>query len=206
VPSYRNQIEADLLDALKKGDHRAFRELYDRHWGMLYFHAWKMLGDEAEAKDIVQDVFCRLWTHATHIQVKGSLSAYLFAAVRNKVLNLIRDNKVRRTYTEKFASYLEEHRNTTFEKMDEKELLQTIEEVILSLPLKMRRVFELSRKDLLSHRQIAEQLDISEKTVKRQISNALQILRARLNTPEDLLFVYLFLVPPLSVIDSVSVI
>lgn len=195
MPAYGYHTGFDLLKALKEGDHAAFTEIYDRYWGILYIHAWKMLRDEAAAKDVVQDVFISLWTKAVTLHVTGSLSAYLFMAVRNKVLNLIRNNKARTDYIGLFSLYIERSRNSTVEQLHEKELLEAIDEVIRSLPDKMRQVFELSRKEYLSHRQIAERLDISEKTVKRQVSNALQILRTRINRPENLILAALFFNP-----------
>lgn len=195
MPVYTGYLDSKLLDLLNEGNDAAFTEIYDRYWGILYLHAWKMLQDEVAAKDVVQEVFISLWTRSEELKVTGSLSAYLFVAVRNKVLSLIRNNKVRNDYTGLFSLYIEEHRNTTLEQLHEKELLETIEEVIRSMPEKMRRVFELSRKEYLSHRQIAEQLNISEKTVKRQVSNALQILRTQINKPENLILATLFFNP-----------
>ncbi|HEY9560441.1 MAG TPA: RNA polymerase sigma-70 factor [Anseongella sp.] len=193
MPVHACYTDSKLLGLLREGDHAAFTEIYDRYWGILYLHAWKMLRDETVAKDVVQEIFISLWIKSEVLKVTDSLNAYLFKAVRNKVLNLIRNNKVRTDYTGLFSLYIEKHRNTTLEHLHEKELLEAIEEGIRSLPEKMRQVFELSRKEYLSHRQIAKQLNISEKTVKRQVSNALQILRTQINRPENLILTTLLI-------------
>jgi len=185
--SYQSLSDKQLIDFLKSGDHKAFEEIYERNWGILYFHALKLLNDEDESKDVVQEVFIGLWNKSDNIQIQSSLSAYLFSATRNKVLNLIRDKKTRVGYTDLFSLYIDKHKNVILEQIEERELLQTIEAVIQSLPEKMRTVFELSRNEHLSHQEISEKLSISEGTVKRQISNALQILRRELNKPETLI-------------------
>jgi RNA polymerase sigma-70 factor (family 1) len=184
---YTELPETRLVELFSRGDKSAFAEIYRRHWGTMYFHALKMLEDENEAKDIVQEIFISLWARSAKIALNGTLTSYLFMAVRNKVLNLIRDKKTRAGYIDLFSLYIDEEVNTTLEQIHEKELLIAIEETIQSLPEKMKEIFELSRKGFLSHQQIADQLNISEKTVKRQISNALRILRTKLNKPENLL-------------------
>ncbi|MEJ2883612.1 RNA polymerase sigma factor [Pedobacter sp. GR22-6] len=179
--------DQELIALLKQGNHDALAEIYQRYWAVLYIQARKMLQDEELARDIVQEVFIGLWSSLSVLNISSSLAAYLYASVRNKVLNSIRDNQVRSDYIGLFALYLDDHRNTTIELLEEKELLQAIEEIIQNLPSKMREVFELSRKDHLSHKQIAEQLGISEKTVKKQISNALGIMKDKLNKKENLI-------------------
>ncbi|WP_257666630.1 RNA polymerase sigma-70 factor [Parapedobacter tibetensis] len=180
MSEYKEYTDIQLVTLLKVRNEEAFAEIFDRYWGILYIHAQRMLQDEMSAKDVVQEVFIGLWKKSAILNVHDNLSSYLFVAVRNKVLNLIRDNKVRTDYTGLFAMYIEEYAHETLDQLYEKELLEVIEEVVQSLPERMRQVFELSRKEYLSHRQIAERLHISEKTVKRQVSNALQVLRAQL--------------------------
>lgn len=187
VITYTSITDSELIGLLKSGDHASFQVLYERHWGGLYIHALKMLDDEDEAKDVVQEVFIGLWNKKQTLDIKSSPGAYLFSAVRNKVLNLIRDKKTRAGYIDLFSLYIDQHSNEVLEGIQEKELLKAIEEVIQSLPEKMKKIFELSRKEHLSHRDISEKLDISEKTVKRQVSNALHILRDKLDRPENLI-------------------
>jgi len=179
--SYKSLTDQELVHLLKSGDHRAFEEIYERNWGVLFFHALKMLNDEDEAKDVVQEVFIGFWNKSESFHIQSSLNAYLFSTTRNKVLNLIRDKKTRVGYIDLFSLYIDEHSDSILEQIAEKELFRAIEEVTQSLPEKMRLVFELSRREHLTHKVIAERLAISEGTVKRQISNALKYFRRGLN-------------------------
>lgn len=185
MDKYSQLSDQELTVFLKRGEHDALSELYNRYWGVLYIQAHKMLQNEDEAQDVVQEVFISLWSSLQVLKINSSLSAYLFASVRNKVLNLIRNNKVRNDYIDLFALYLDDRQNTTIELLEEKELLIAIEEIIAGLPPKMREVFELSRKGNFSYKQIADKLDISENTVKKQVNNALGILKTKLNKPEN---------------------
>src|SRR5690606_133945 len=109
-----------------------------------------------------------------------TLSAYLYASIRNQVLDRIARQKIETRYIESLNTFLVTNTSATDHRVREKQLRSLIEKEISALPPKMRRVFEMSRKAHLSHREIASELNISEKTVKKQINNALKVLRVRL--------------------------
>jgi RNA polymerase sigma-70 factor (family 1) len=174
--------DSDLLERLSGGDEKAFTEVYNRYFGLLYIHAYKILGNEDEAKDTVQDLFSSLWIRRKSLLVTGSLSSYLYSAVRNKVFDILQHKKVENKYIDSLKVYMEKGYVITDHRIREQELSVQIEKEIAALPKKMRTIFELSRKSHYSHREIATELDISEQTVKTQVNNALRILRIKLGT------------------------
>lgn len=178
---YNSYSDAELLNCLKSDDRVAFAEIHRRHWEATYRHAVKMLGEDDDAKDVVQELFANLWLKGKNLTLNSSLSAYLYVSVRNKIINIIHQNNVRRDYLSSLSSYAEEMRNTTLEQISEKEILRVVEHEVQKLPPKMRNIFELSRNHSLSHKEIASQLDISDKTVKKQIGYAIKIIRLRLD-------------------------
>ncbi len=178
--SYRTFSDTQLLDLIKSGDETAFAETYERYWLLIYAHIVKMLDNEDDAKDITQEIFTHLWLKANSIETCYNLAGYLYVSARHKVINLIRQNKVRRDYLNSLNDYVTELRNTSLEQLNARDLQSAIETEIQALPSKMREIFELSRKQNLSYKEIAIKLDISDKTVKKQISNALKIIRLRL--------------------------
>ncbi|SMO38819.1 RNA polymerase sigma factor [Solitalea koreensis] len=184
--SYREYTDNELFCLLKQGKHGAYAEIYKRYWASLFRHARKILQNDEEAKDVVQDIFTTLWLKAPEINLTSSLSTFLYASVRNKIFDLIDKNKVRRNYLASLESFIVAAEATTENQIHEKELALLIEKEFAALPPKMREVFELSRKSDLSYKEIADKLDISDNTVKKQISNALKILRPRLS---DLLII-----------------
>ena len=170
----------ELLERLQSGEKVAYRAIYDRYWPILFRHARKMLQDDIEAQDIVQEIFTTLWIKSSELTIKPPLGAYLYAAVRNKVLNHLKNKNVKT----KFIASLNDADETVDVPADslirERQLAKEIEKEVAALPTKMRAVFELSRNEHLCHKEIAEQLNISSNTVKKQISNALQVLRGKL--------------------------
>lgn len=171
----------ELLIQLRKGSRDAFTEIYNRYWGEMYFHAFRMLKSEDLSKDVLQDVFSNLWLRSADLNQDSKLSGLLYIAVRNNIFNLLSRNKLKEKHLHSLKLFVEQNNTYTESLLSEKEILQKIETEIAQLPAKMRLIFELSRKENLSHKEIAAKLNISEQTVKKQIHNALQILRPKLS-------------------------
>lgn len=182
--------DAELLENLPMGDDKAFTEIYNRYFGVLYVHAYKILGNDEEAKDAVQDVFSSLWTRRESITLSASLASYLYSSVRNKVFDILQHRKVEIKYTDSLRDFIEAGYVITDHQIREKELTAHIDKEIAALPPKMKLIFELSRKSYYTHREIAVELKLSEQTVKTQVKNALRILRLKLDTL--LLLIFLF--------------
>lgn len=177
---YSELTDNELADLLKRGNRIAFTEIYDRYFAPLYQHACNRLRDKSEAKDVVQDLFTTLWAKQDTIDFKSNFSNYLYAAVRNRILNIISHKEVQSKYFLSLPDEIDRQHLITDHQIRERQLASIIEKEIQALPPKMREVFELSRKLHLSHREIAERLDISEQSVRSHIKNALRILRKKL--------------------------
>lgn len=169
-----------LLELFRQGNTHAFEELYKRFWGVLYLQAYRILEQEQDAQDIVQEVFTTLWTKAAGISLSGSLAAYLYVATRNRVLNLLASKRTYQGHLSSLKHFISGADNTSLQYITEKEITARIEREIHALPVKMREVFELSRKTALTHKEIAHKLQLSQETVKKQISNAIRTLRHKM--------------------------
>ena len=177
---YESLSDNEITDLLKSGDQAAFTEIYNRFKGLLYVYACKITRDDDIAEDLVQDIFIYLWDKRQTINFTSSISSYLYSAIRYKFFDLVDKQKVRADYVSAFQTFLDKGEHQTDNYISEKELSAVIEREVNNLPAKMREVFLLSRKEYLSNKEIAERLDISEKTVKNQISTALKTLRTKL--------------------------
>lgn len=159
-------------------DRAAFTSLYRRHWEMLYVTTIRAIGSREDAQDIVQEVFASLWVRRKALDLTGKLAGYLHASVKYKAINYIEKNITRRHYLQALSKVAEEAIPASPEiLMAVKEIQQLIQTVITNMPPKMREVYQLSRQEHLTHKQIAVRLAISEETVKKHIQNALQLLR-----------------------------
>lgn len=188
MADYSTYTDQELTALLKAGDNLAFSEIYNRFKGPLYIHAFNLLREREEARDILQQVFEFLWYDRENLVIKSQLSGYLYTLIRNKIFKTIAHHKVESKYISSLADFASSGECVTDHLVRERQLLDIIEKEIAELPEKMREIFELSRKGGLSHKEIAAQLKLSEKTVRNQVNNALKILRVKLG-----LAVYLML-------------
>ena len=176
--AYTDQV---LAYRLKDGDRVAFGEIYRRYWPVLWTHALKMIRNEDDARDVIQELFVGLWERSEQLNPEANLAGYLYTMLRNRILDLIEQQKVRAGHLESLAQYVTRSDRTVLETIAEKELMQALSREVAQLPPRMRRIFELRTKEHLSYKEIAEHLDISDKTVKKQISNAIKIIRPKLH-------------------------
>lgn len=181
MTDYHNFTDQELAVLLKNGDHSAFTEIYHRYKRLLYTHAYQRLRNEQEVDDIIHELFATLWLKRDHIHFNTNLAGYLYTAVRNRILDYVAHQKIESTYISSFSAFVNQSENFTDFLLREKQLTALIDKEIAALPSKMRAVFELSRKENLSHEEISKRLGISKKTVKSQVNNALKILRTRLS-------------------------
>jgi RNA polymerase sigma-70 factor (family 1) len=185
---YGKLSDSELADKISTGDSAALTEIHSRYYAVLYAHAYKRFPYREEVRDILQELFTYLWDNRENIELTTGVPAYLYTAVRNRLLKLHRHQKVRGQYAESLQGFIDEGRDTTYEQVLEKELLASIEREIASLPQQMRLVFELSRNQHLSHNEIAEKLNLSPHTVRTQVRSALRILRIKLGANIFFLF------------------
>lgn len=180
MAAYSKISDQGLLALLKEDDTDALAEIYKRYQGILYSHAYRRLPDREEVRDIIQELFYYLWNNRHQLRMTTSLSSYLYASVRNRVLNQYRNRKVRDNFAASLQEFVNSGENVVEEQLREKELSLLVEQEIAALPEQMRLVFEMSRKLEMSHNEIAEALNLSPHTVRNQVHNALKILRVKL--------------------------
>jgi RNA polymerase sigma-70 factor (ECF subfamily) len=179
MTEYKALSDSELAMLFQRQDRKAFEEIYRRYWHPLFLHAYHILDDEDEAQDIIQDLFIAFWNKSSAEPIHTSLKSYLYVMARNKVLNHIRKNKINANFIQLLSSKLTEKDFNTVQDIELKELTALIDREIDLLPPRMKQVFEMSRKEFLTHKEIAERLGTSEETVKKQITNSLKLLRVK---------------------------
>ena len=167
------------MQLLKQDSERAIELLFEEYYGDLCRSAYRILPDQHLVEDLVQEVFYELWRRRRRLRIKSSLKAYLRRATRNKTLNYLRDH--RRVYFEPAdAQPLPGNLSGALRQLEAAELQELIDQAIDRLPERCRLVFVLSRFEDMTYHEIAEQLEISVKTVENQVSKALRLLRQAL--------------------------
>ena len=171
----------ELTSLFEQGDIAAFEEIYNRYWLKLYAAAYKRLKQREQAKETVQDLFTSFWLNRNKVKINISLQGYLFTSVKYAVLNYKRAETVRNNYSELLQLVNKDLDNSTEENFKYKELKERIDQEVTQLPNKCRFVFELSRNQYKTNKEIAILLGISEKTVENHLTKALRYLRVNIN-------------------------
>ena len=174
-------LSDDELFALIKQDKlNAFKELYSRHWKKLYAEAYKRLSSKELAEEIVQELFTNLWLQRYAREINSTVGGYLYNTVTNRVIDQYRKELVRNRHRESMKVVRSEADTTTEDAIMLRDLTYAIETEVSQLPDKCRQVYELSRNEYKSNKEIALMLGISEKTVENHLTKALKRLRVGL--------------------------
>ena len=168
-----------LLQRIQAGDEGAYDSTFRAWYPVMVRVAGALLHDADAAEEVAQDVMVELWRRRHAMDVDVSLSGYLLRSVRNRALNHLRHMRVRKQ-TEADVQALYDEPVGSDQPIVAKELADAARQALAELPPRCREVFELSRVHGLRYAQIAEALDISQKTVEAQMGKALKILRERL--------------------------
>ncbi len=177
-----NFSEQAWLEKLRNGEERALRALFDRYYGAIVRDIYRLIPDSDTCKDLVQEVFVELWRKKESLEIQVSIYAYLRRAAVNKALNHIKSNK---RYVFEEPDKQNQIKDSSAQDIAQKEhqgnLEDALHKAIETLPEKCRAVFALSRFEHLSHKEIAEKLGISVKTIENQITKAMKMLREALS-------------------------
>jgi RNA polymerase sigma-70 factor (ECF subfamily) len=173
--------ESDWIQALKRGDIHAFNELFDRYGKRLYRFSMGYLKSTADAEEIVQEVFLKIWHNREELSAQKSFEAYLFTIAKNGILNTIRKSKSEQVY----LNYVKIHPEKNVLLDDElnfNELDQAYKEAVEQLSPRRKEIFLLSREQFFTNAEIAEKMNISVKTVENQMTSALSEIRKSLRS------------------------
>jgi RNA polymerase sigma-70 factor (ECF subfamily) len=168
------------LFGLRNGDVTVFEMFFRAHYQPLCNYAFTFVQDRDEAEEIVQSTFLAVWEKREAIEIRTSLKSYLYAMVRNSCLNAIKHEKIKQKHAgEELAIGDRSHESVAHGVLSD-ELEERIHMSMEKLPEQCRLIFKLSRFEELKYAEIAEQLNISIKTVENQIGKALKIMREEL--------------------------
>jgi RNA polymerase sigma-70 factor (family 1) len=171
----------DLLILIKSGNARAFRELYNRYKESIFLMVYRRVRDEEESKDIVQDIFLKLWLGRESLVELDNLEYYLFGTARNMVISHYRKKEVQLKGEGFLIAQLDNLENSADKDILMDELNSKIQKVVDSLPPTIKACYHLSRSEGKKIKEIANYLNLSEQTVRNNISEALRRLRISLN-------------------------
>jgi len=191
----KGKITYELLSRLKNGDMLAFDRVYELYSHKLFSFVFKILKNEAEADDIVQEVFVKIWESRHKLEDYKLLNSYIFTIAYNNSIDLIRKRISNIKYLEHLKnSAVIDFTPTFISQIEFNELNIKAEELVANLPERQKQVYLLHREEGLTYHEIAEQLGISKNTVENHMVKALKYLRQNMDNSLliNMLFVSLF--------------
>ncbi|NJN41252.1 MAG: RNA polymerase sigma-70 factor [Flammeovirgaceae bacterium] len=165
--------------------------MFKAYYQPLCNYAYSFLRDRDEAEETVQSTFFNFWEKRKNIEIQTSTKAYLYRSVRNTCLNAIKHEKIKQRHASDSLSVTKDHHEPVAQTVIKNELELEIARALQTLPEQCRLIFKLSRFEELKYSEIAEQLNISVKTVENQMGKALRIMREQLKEYLPLLLIFM---------------
>lgn len=175
------KINKDLIILFKDGDVLAFDTIYKNYSHRLYGFVYKFIKQEEDTEEIIQEVFIKLWQSRSKIDLNSSFESYLFTITYNSTVSLLRKRVHETKYTDYIKSIQIKHEgDDIFDLIHFEEIKHKYEELLEQLTPRQKEIFLLSRTEGLSHKEIAQKLDISANTVKNHLVSTLNFFKTRL--------------------------
>ncbi|MDN5202178.1 RNA polymerase sigma-70 factor [Fulvivirgaceae bacterium BMA10] len=168
--------EKDLIKRIRKGNEKAFRSLYELYFNKVANYAFKLLRSEEDAREVAQDVFIKLWNMKEELEAEKPISGLIFKITKFTSIDLIRKQQANIRTIHLWETPLLGDCMPDSD-LNGRELYAEYLKILSRLPEKRKRIFQMSRDENLSHKEIAAKLNISVKTVEAQIRLALQQIR-----------------------------
>ena len=171
-----NSSDSHLIELWRDGNEKAYRALFERYFYKLYNYTGKLIADKNVSEEIVMDVMLAVWLKRDRLNTNGSLSAYLYKSVKNRLIDYLRKQSVPtisldQTTVEPPSSFITDSR------LLHKELECLYRTSLNRLPPQKKRIFTMSREEGSSYKEIADRLQLSKNTVENHMVAALRLLK-----------------------------
>jgi len=180
----QQQIQSDWKT--RKG----YELLFNEHYSRMVSYAFNFLKEQEASEEIVQEVFYQLWIKRDETEIKTAISSYLYRAVRNRCINLIKHLEIRENYKQYNSQEIEKADAEFTDSLTVNELDSKIRRAIDNMPIQRKKIFLMSRYDEMTYKEIAVKMGLSKKTIENQMGKALQYLRDELKDYLPLVLIF----------------
>lgn len=188
-----SRTDKELAKLLASNSEEAFCELYIRYKDKLWQYAYHLLKSAEETDDIIQEVFIRLWEVRNFINPELSFSSFIYTMTRNRIMNYFRDVDIKQQVEKALLLKRKVKEESIEANLITAEYQKILLDAISQLPPQRKRIFNMSRMDNLSYKEIALQLGISVNTVQEHISEALRFIKTYFFKHSDIILTVFFL-------------
>lgn len=172
-----SESERQLIIGLINGEEEAFCELYTLYKERLIYFALKFIKSKEYAEDLYQEAFTAVWQNRKFINPDSPFAPYIYTIIKNRILNLIAEINKDRHLKDSIVSKVLDYDNDTEDTLIYKDLNNLLDKALQELTPQQRRVFDMSRLNMMSHKEIASELNISVYTVQQHISSSLKTIK-----------------------------
>ncbi|MBN1599483.1 MAG: RNA polymerase sigma-70 factor [Bacteroidales bacterium] len=177
MDQYSKQEEKELIVRLSEGDSATFEKIYYLYVKRVFHFAKRYVYNDTDAEEIVQEVFTKLWENRHNINPDLSFSGYILTITKNTIFNDNRKKVNHQAYCSYVINYLQKNTQNIEDEIIFKDICDLLNDTIEKLPAKRQEIFKLSRQQGLSYKEIAEKLNISEKTIETHMRLALRDIK-----------------------------
>lgn len=194
MESYIRPQDSHLIEQLKTGSKAAFRELFDNYAPKIHAFIVSYLKNEADAEELLQDVFLKLWEKREQLDSSKNIKSYLFKISVNLIYDFIRSRNLQHAYREYTNNDQTLRSDSTWHEVVYDDMLDHLRQLVSVMPEQRQRIFKMSKEEGLSSDEIASQLQLSKRTVENQLYRAVSFLKEKIgkNSLAGGLFIFLF--------------
>ncbi len=186
----KNISDDELVEKLREGDIEAFDVVFEKYGDRLFGFAFQYLKSKEETEGLVQEVFLKIWEKRKTLKKDSSLKSYLFTITYHNICKFFRRKQLREKLNQEIGLVSDISMDTE-EQIDYNSTLEQIEKLIEQLPPKQKVIFEKSRKEGKSTREIADEMHLAPGTVDNHISAVLKFLRKHISASNLALSLFL---------------
>lgn len=185
--------DKQIVEQLRGGSKEAFRLLFDELGPKIHAFAFSYLKNEADAEELLQDVFLKLWEIRSSLDSTRNIKSFLFKICINLIYDFIRRKNIEQAYLDFSGKNNPSFSDNTWHEVIYNDMLNNLHQLVSAMPEQRQRIFRLSKEDGFSNEEIAKQLDLSRRTVENQLYRAVSFLKDKLGTGSIPALLFFFL-------------
>ena len=169
-----------VVERLKAGERASFRYLFDLYGPRIHAFALSYLKNEADAEELLQEVFLKLWEVRGDLDSSKNIKSFLFKICINLIYDFIRKRNIEKAYQNYSVKNDTEYSENTWDEVIYEDMQRNLQQLISIIPEQRQRIFRMSKEEGLSNEEIAKQLNLSQRTVENQLYRAINFLKGKL--------------------------
>lgn len=189
----KNITDTDLTLLVKRGLKGAYQELFERYAPRVYHFSISYLKNEADAEELVQDVFLKIWESHESLDHSKNVKAYIFKVAVNIIYDFIRRKNIEHAFLDFYRRNGSDVAQTTWDTLIWEDMVSHLDDLVSRMPPQRRKIFRLSREKGHSNDEIAKKMNLSKRTVENQLYRALTYLKKNFNADSFVALLFLFL-------------